>query len=56
MLGTRGESQQLGSGDNTQSDPYQSSQDTLQNSATSGQSTVGGNLPPMNDLDDDIPF
>ena len=56
LLGTRGESQQLGSGDNTQSNPYQSSQDTLQNSSTSGQSTVGGNLPPMNDLDDDIPF
>ena len=31
-------------------------QNSLQNSPTSGQSTGGSQLPPMNDLDDDIPF
>ena len=60
LLGGRGDSQQLGGSDSMQSDPYQSSQDSLQNSpqnsSTSGQSSGGSQLPPMNDLDDDIPF
>ena len=56
LLGTRGESQQLGGGDNMQSDPYQSSRDALQNSSTADETTVPSKLPPMNDLDDDIPF
>ena len=60
LLGGRGDSQQLGGSDTMQSDPYQSSQDSLQNSPqnspTSGQSSGGSQLPPMNDLDDDIPF
>ena len=60
LLGGRGDSQQLGSSDTMQSDPYQSSQESLQNSpqnlSTSGQSSGGSQLPPMNDLDDDIPF
>ena len=60
LLGGRGDSQQLGGSDSMQSDPYQSSQDSLQNlpqnSPTSGQSSGGSQLPPMNDLDDDIPF
>ena len=56
LLGGRGDSQQLGGSDYMQSDPYQSSQNSLQNSPTSGQSTGGSQLPPMNDLDDDIPF
>ena len=56
LLGGRGDSQLLGGSDSMQSDPYQSSQNSLQNSPTSGQSTGGSQLPPMNDLDDDIPF
>ena len=60
LLGGREDSQQLGGSDTMQSDPYQSSQESLQNSpqnlSTSGQSSGGSQLPPMNDLDDDIPF
>ena len=56
LLGGRGDSQQLGGSDYMQSDPYQSSQNTLQNSPTSRESTGSSQLPPMNDLDDDIPF
>ena len=56
LLGGRGDSQQLGGSDTMQSDPYQSSQGSLQNSTTSNQSSGGSQLPPMNDLDDDIPF
>jgi len=60
LLGGRGDSPQLGSSDTMQSDIYQSSQESLQNSpqnsSTSGQSSGGSQLPPMNDLDDDIPF
>ena len=52
LLGGRADSQQLGGSDNMQSDPYQPSQ----NSPTSGQLSGGSQLPPMNDLDDDIPF
>ncbi len=60
LLGGRGDSKQLGGSDTMQSDPYQFSQESFQNSSQnlsiSGQSSGGSQLPPMNDLDDDIPF
>jgi single-strand DNA-binding protein len=56
LLGGRGDSQQIGGSDNAQPYAYQSSQESLQNSPTSSQSSGGSQLPPMNDLDDDIPF
>ena len=53
LLGGRGDSQQLGGGsDDALPDHYQSSQ----NSPSPVQSSGGSQLPPMNDLDDDIPF
>ena len=56
LLGGRGDAQQLSGSDNAQPDPYQSTQDSMQNSPTPGQLSGGSQLPPMNDLDDDIPF
>ena len=55
LLGNRGDMQQI-SDEGPQSDPFHSSQETFQSNSSIEQSQISGQLPPMNDLDDDIPF
>ncbi len=56
LLGSRGEAQPVGAPDELQSGAFQSSQVQFQSESISNQGTTEGQLPPMNDLDDDIPF
>ena len=39
-----------------QTDPFYSPQESFQSNSSTEQSQISGQLPPMNDLDDDIPF
>ena len=55
LLGGRNDTQQMGSGDRAMQDPYQSSQNSS-NTQLPSSASGSGQLPPMNDLDDDIPF
>ncbi len=55
LLGNRGDVQQI-SDEGTQTDPFHSSQEAPQFNSSIEQSQISGQLPPMNDLDDDIPF
>ena len=55
LLGNRGDVQQI-SDEGTQTDPFHSSQEAPQFNSSIEQSKISGQLPPMNDLDDDIPF
>ena len=55
LLGGRNDTQQMGSGDSAMQDPYQSSQNSS-NTQLPSSASGSGQLPPMNDLDDDIPF
>ena len=56
LLGNRGDSQQISSNDSLQSDPFQSLQEDTEANSISMQTSKDAQLPPMNDLDDDIPF
>ena len=56
LLGNRGDTQHIGTNDALQSDPFQSPQGDIESNSISMQTPVDGQLPPMNDLDDDIPF
>ena len=56
LLGGRGEAQPVGAADELQSGSFQSSQAQSQSETMLNQGTIEGQLPPMNDLDDDIPF
>ena len=55
LLGNRSDLQQI-SDEGTQTDPFHSSQEAPQFNSSIEQSQISGQLPPMNDLDDDIPF
>ena len=55
LLGNRGDMQQI-SDEGTQTDPFHSSQEAPQLNSSIEQSQISGQLPPMNDLDDGIPF
>ena len=55
LLGNRGDMQQI-SNEGPQTDPFHSSQEAFQSNSSAEQSGISGQLPPMNDLDDDIPF
>ena len=55
LLGNRGDMQQI-SNEGPQTDPFHSSQEAFQSNPSAEQSRISGQLPPMNDLDDDIPF
>ena len=55
LLGNRCDRQQI-SDEGPQVDPFHSSQEALQSNSSIEQSQISGQLPPMNDLDDDIPF
>ena len=56
LLGNRGDSQQISSNDSLQSGPFQSLQEDTEANSISMQTSKDAQLPPMNDLDDDIPF
>ena len=56
LLGARGDTQQISTSGDLQSDPFQSVQGGDQDESLSNQASTGRQLPPMNDLDDDIPF
>ena len=55
LLGNRGDSQQISSNDSLQSDPFQSLQEDTEANSISMQTSKDAQLPPMNDLDDDLP-
>ena len=56
LLGARGDTQQISDSGDIQSDPFQSVQGDTQDNYLSNQTSTDKQLPPMNDLDDDIPF
>ncbi len=56
LLGNRGDAQQIGTNGVLQSDTFQSPQGNTESNSISMQTSVDEQLPPMNDLDDDIPF
>ena len=56
LLGARGDTQQFIDSGDMRSDPFQSEKGDTQNDSLSEQTSKDRQLPPMNDLDDDIPF
>ena len=56
LLGARGDTQQFIDSGDMQSDTFQSVQGDTQNDSLSKQTSQDRQSPPINDLDDDIPF